>query len=275
MIVKSKVNLIGGGFKHAKSTNAFVLPNDIEWILDNTSNVSIYVDSAILSDVDRFKMNYGMLSESKTIIPQVYEKVRKSSEYLKTKFRYIFTHDEDLAESSSIFALIPPAATPWITDSQRRIYKKTKLLSMIASKKNFCEEHSYRLEIVEKYKNKLDLFGRGRQAQLQNKIDGLRDYYFSIVMENSTYNNCYTEKLTDCLSVGTIPIYYGPKSVYDHFNANGIINLKEFDISKLSPELYHSKIKAVQENFKIANNIPFPEDYAYTRYIMENLNDLL
>tara|TARA_R110002126_G_C10479265_1_gene501758 strand:+ start:1432 stop:2262 length:831 start_codon:yes stop_codon:yes gene_type:complete len=276
MIKKAKINLIGGGFQHCKGTNAFELPKIIEWIIgEQSSNVSIHIDSSILYNIDQSKVNYGMLSESKTIIPDVYRKVCESSGYLKTKFKRIFTHDQELCLSSDIFDLIPPPAVPWIPTAQRKIYKKTKLLSMIASNKNLCKEHSYRLETVKKYKNKLDFFGRGTTNELQNKIDGLRDYYFSIVMENSTHDNCYTEKLTDCLSVGTIPIYYGPKSTYHHFNSNGIIDLKDFDNLKLSPELYYSKIKAVRENFEIASNAPFPEDYAYTQYIMEDLNDIL
>jgi len=73
---------------------------------------------------------------------------------------------------------------------------------------------------------------------------------FSIVIENARYPKYYTEKVTDCFATGTIPIYYGDKSICEDFDCNGIIFIDEkLDLSVLSPDLYHTKIKSVETNF--------------------------
>jgi hypothetical protein len=272
---KFKINMIGGGFQHSHGTNAYNIPKLVEWIKrEHSAQISIHIDNGIYLPVDNKKINFAMLSESKTIIPSVYQAVVNNIKDLENKFELIFTHDVSMENLSSKIRIINPPASSWILESERKIYKKTKLISMIASTKNFCKEHNYRILIADKYSDQLDLFGRGRKTQLQNKIDGLKDYYFSICMENSLYENCFTEKIVDCFATGTIPIYHGPEAVYKIFNPNGIIRLQDFNISNLSAELYNKKFEAVKENFEIATNFLQPEDEIYLKFI-KGRNDIL
>jgi hypothetical protein len=60
---------------------------------------------------------------------------------------------------------------------------------------------------------KLTLFGRGYN-EIKNKEIGLKDYHFSITMENHTYPLAYSE-ISDCFATGTIPIYYGTDMIGD------------------------------------------------------------
>lgn len=77
----------------------------------------------------------------------------------------------------------------------------------------------------------------------KNKVDILKQYKFCIAIENSviTWNNgskyeasllnndYVTEKLTDCLLAGSIPIYFGPKNINLFLpHPNSIINLSSF-----------------------------------------------
>jgi len=141
------------------------------------------------------------------------------------------------------------------------------LVSMIASSKIMCSEHKYRQKIIQKFRKKLDLFGRGFR-EIQEKDLGLKDYMFSIAMENGTYSLMYTEKITDCFATGTIPIYYGSSDISEVFNPEGIITLGEnFNIENLSLEVYNSKLNAVKENFEITKHIPTAEDYIYKNFI--------
>lgn len=266
---KKKINLIGGGFTHCRSTNGFILPKKIEWVLDNSSNISIHVDHAIFSQVDRAKRNFAFLAESRTIIPSIYDNVLKHIKYLEENYELIFTHDKSFDGKSEKIKIINSACTSWILDEDRKIYPKHKLVSMIASKKNMCNEHFFRNHIADIVGSQVDLYGRGREKQLINKIDGLRDYCFSITMENGTYDNMYSEKILDCFTTGTIPVYYGAKCVENFFNPQGIIWLDKLEIKDLTFDLYHSKKQSIKENFEIASNLPLPEDYIYENFIKE------
>ena len=264
---KEKINLIGSGFKHCVSTNGYILPKKVEWVLDNSADISIHVDSAILYPVDHSKTNYAMLSESKTIIGHLYQKIIDNIDFLESNYEYIFTHDISLLDISKKIKLIPPPATSWILEKDRKLYNKTKLVSMIASTKRMCPDHYYRNQIAKKFSDKIDIFGRGRPHQIENKLEGLKEYCFSIAMENGKYNNMFTEKITDCFVVGTIPVYYGSSSVSEYFNPEGIINLKDFLLSDLTYNLYRDKILYIKENFEIACNFPHPEDFIWEKYI--------
>ena len=266
--MKQKINMIGGGFRHCGGTNAFILPKKVEWnINDESAPISFHIDSSIFMQPNPNKKNYGMLCEGSHIIHNVVDAVKKNIHVLEQYYELIFTHDVSLLKLSSKMALIPPSSTSWILEGDRKIYKKSKNVSMVASKKVMCTEHHYRQLVAKKYQDKIDLFGRGRKTEIKDKIDGVRDYRFSIAMENNCYNNAYSEKISDCFCVGTIPIYFGPPVVNEIFNPDGIIDIKNFSLNDLTEDLYNDKIEAVKENYHIACNMPFPEDYAFENYI--------
>ena len=138
---------------------------------------------------------------------------------------------------------------------------------MIASNKLQCEEHYYRQQIIEKFKDQVDHFGIGFN-RISQKEEGLKDYYFSIAMENGNYPLMFTEKITDCFATGTIPIYWGTDKISSMFNPEGIIMLTDqFEIKDLSPDLYHSKYEAIQDNFYRVLELPIAEDYIYENYL--------
>ena len=258
--------MVGGGFQHDICSVAGSTPKFMEWDkTTHSSNISIHVDFGLLTPVNKDRVNYGWLAESKTIYPHLYVWAIKNIEYLKTNFKYVFTHDSSLVELFPIFKLIVVGYTPWVKDVG--IHKKTKLVSMISSKKTMCEEHKYRNSISEKYKNRCDLFGHGYNP-IEKKELGLNDYCFSITMENGRYPYMFTEKLSDCFATGTIPIYYGCKEIDKFFDSDGIIMLTDdFDIDNLSFDLYYSKMRAIENNFKIIKESMTPEDEIYKTYI--------
>jgi hypothetical protein len=263
----TKINMIGGGFQHSVSTND-IPPKFIEWVKNGSAPISIYIDNGLYSQTNPNTKNYGWLCESKTIIPNIYTWVRNNSDMLKSKFIKIFTHDVDLTKTSDIFQLTQCSAKSYFEYGE--IYPKSKLISMIASNKIMCAEHQYRQRIIQKFSNQCDHFGRGFRP-LANKEDGLKDYCFSIVMENATYANMFTEKITDCFMTGTIPIYYGIQNIGDYFDTNGIITLDDnFRIEDLSMELYESKIESVKINLQLAIDLLVAEDYIYKNFIELN-----
>lgn len=260
----AKINMIGGGFQHSISTNDLP-PKFIEWVKDGSALTSIYIDNALRFPINPNTKNYGWLCESKTIIPSHYEWAKNNINILKNKFVKVFTHDVELSKLSNIFQLTQCSGKSYFSNGD--IYTKTKLVSMIASNKVFCSEHVYRQQMIKKFSNYCDHFGRGFK-NLLNKEDGLKDYCFSIVMENATYPNMFTEKITDCFMTGTIPIYYGISNIGDYFDTNGIIILDDnFKIDDLSFDLYYSKMESIKNNLQLSIDLLVSEDYIYKNFI--------
>ena len=77
---------------------------------------------------------------------------------------------------------------------------------MIASTKRETPAHDIRHDIADAVESSLDLFGRGRTIELPFKIGGLRDYRFSVTVENAFVDYYFTEKLIDCFLTGTVPM---------------------------------------------------------------------
>jgi hypothetical protein len=262
--MKNKINMIGGGFQHSISTNDLP-PKFIEWVKDGSAPISIHIDNGLRQPVNLNTKNYGWLCESKTIIPSQYEWVKNNIQVLKNNFIKIFTHDVEISKLSELFQLTHCSAKSYFKEGD--IYPKTKLVSIIASNKKMCKEHIFRQNIIQKFSSQCDHFGRGYN-EIKNKQDGLRDYCFSFALENATYPNMFTEKITDCFMTGTIPIYYGISNIGDYFNTDGIIILDDkFKIEDLSFDLYNSKISAVRDNFKRSIDFPLAEDYIFKTFI--------
>ena len=155
-----------------------------------------------------------------------------------------------------------------------KIYNKTKQISFISSNKNMCPGHQLRLECVNEVTNlelDVDIFGRGINP-ISSKLDGLKNYYYSIAMENEQLPFYFTEKIIDCFLSGTIPIYYGCSNIEKYFNPKGIIsfnNKKELiDIlNNLDYEFYNNNIEAIKENYDIAQNIWMDNDRMFNKYL--------
>jgi Glycosyltransferase family 10 (fucosyltransferase) C-term len=114
-------------------------------------------------------------------------------------------------------------------------FPKTKLLSVIASNKTFTPEHAKRLSFAknlkEHYGDQIDFYGRGF-TPMDDKLDALRNYRFSVVLENSSSDDYFSEKLTDCLIAGTYPLYYGCPNLGSYFPADSFTRLNIDDVEK-------------------------------------------
>jgi hypothetical protein len=235
----------------------------LEWTSDFSANETFYIDHNInQAFTDGVKgTKYGWLLESKFIVPGISDKIKSNLEEYFKVFKYIFTHDKELLSLDSRFKWCP-AQGVWIKDP--KIYKKTKMISMISSNKSFTNGQRERLQWIEKIGDQLDLYGRGIN-EIETKEEGLCDYMFSVVVENGVYESYYTEKILDCFATGTIPVYLGSPDIGDHFNKNGIIELTdEFDVSD---EIYYSKMDAIKDNLERVKQIEVLEDFIYLNYL--------
>ena len=254
--------MVGGGFQHDICSSAHNKNQHIEWVKDNSANISIHIDWSILEGFgDKTKKKYAWLAESSAIIEKLIEQVKINIDKINEEYELIFTHDKRLLNLSPKMRFVIPNAKPWVQEKQ--VFKKNKMVSMIASYKNMCDGHRYRISWIDKLRGKVDIFGSGHNY-IPIKDLGLRNYHFSIAMENDNYPSIFCEKITDCFATGTIPIYWGTPDIGDFFNTEGIIILnEEFDVSMLTTDLYQSKFDAILDNYERSFNLPTAEDYIY------------
>ena len=277
--MKQNINMVGGGFQHDVCSSALNKNKFVEWSKDNSSNISIHIDNGLFYHVDKTKKNYGWIAESSAIIPGYINTILNNINIFKENYEFIFTHDRRIIQKDeSFFKFTLPNALPYIQNKQ--IYNKTKILSFIGSNKVCCPGHSYRQEMINKYKSIADHYGRGfankelpsvyqeNNIQESGKLIGLKDYMFSIAMENDNYDDIFCEKITDCFATGVIPVFWGTKNIGNYFDINGIIMLdSDFDINNLTKDVYYSKLEYIKNNFQKCQELLTSEDYFYSNYI--------
>ena len=261
-----RMNLIGGPFQHAHSSTWWKKSKYIEWNKNNFSEpISFYVDESIIMGMyDQFKgKKYAWNLESRAIFSP--ESLFKNITKLLDTYELIFTMNQDLIKLNPDKIKFIPAMGFWIENPQ--IYNKSKLISMISSSKGSTDGQRLRLKFISDNRGRFNLFGRGFN-EIKLKEEGLSDYMFSVAIENDKYDDYFTEKILDCFASGTIPIYYGTNNIGNYFNSNGIIDLNEFDINNLTPELYYSKMEYIKENFEKVLKMEVLEDVIYENFMI-------
>jgi hypothetical protein len=261
------INMIGGGFQHDICSSAHNKNKYVNWVRDRSSNISIHIDNSIIDDIelDKNKKRYAWIAESSAINEKVIKDIKSNLNKVLENYELIFTHDRRLLDLDEKFKYAIPNALPWV--KTRKIFNKSKLISMVASSKIMCEGHKYRQTWIQKLKGRVDHFGWGFRT-LPSKEFAMNDYFFSIAMENDNYPSIFTEKITDCFATGTIPIFWGTPDIGDIFNEKGIIKLTDdFDINSISVELYESMTEPMVENYEKTLQLESAEDYIYLNYL--------
>jgi len=175
----------------------------------------------------------------------------------KNHFDLILTWNEYIlskCENSKLF----PFGSCWIKDEDQKVHKKTKEISIITSVKRKTVGHNLRHNIIQSNLMNLDLFGNGYNP-IEDKITALKDYRFSLIIENEKINNWFTEKIIDCLTTGTIPVYWGCPNIGDYFDTSGFIIIDSIEdlITKknmLNETTYFEMLPYIKINFELAKS---------------------
>jgi len=265
------IKIFDGLFSHVPYSCLNCKSDYIEWDFNpsvvNDGDIVVFTDLS-LNEVFKFKnlkiKKIAWLLESPVIVNQ------NSILNLVDEFDEIFTFREDFLNLNNKFKFVPYHCS-WIQYENRNVYEKNKNLSIIVSEKKQTEGHILRHQIVERYKKDIDIYGRGYKF-VSDKLDALKDYRFSIVVENTKKNYYFTEKLLDCFVTGTIPIYWGCPKIGDFFNEKGIITFNNIDelneiIINLSDDKYKEMLSYAHENFLLTNKYKTPEDFFYNNYL--------
>jgi acetyltransferase-like isoleucine patch superfamily enzyme len=172
------------------------------------------------------------------------------------RFDLILTWNEQLLGARPNFAFMP-FGDCWIDAADRGIREKSKSVSIIASDKRFMPGHELRHAVVEAYGDRLDgVFGRG-YLPVENKIEALGDYRYTVVIENVRRNWWFTEKLIDAFVTGTVPIYWGCPDIGRFFDPEGMIIVESLDdvghaLDIISEDDWTRRLPSIQRNLELA-----------------------
>ena len=255
------------------------LPNleyDILYLQDDT--IITYLNNPDESNPNKAPV-VARICENKKFFNQqkVIERVLAES----GKFDLILTWDREVLQLPNAkfcpltgltqFNLLPTT----FNKEELRIYNKTKQVSCISSTKSFLPGHLTRLSMVEQVQHRVDLYGRGIR-EISSKLEALKDYRYSIAIENDISENYYTEKLTDCLLTGTIPIYCGCPNIGEFFDIEGILTFNTVDelhtiLDEINEQSYLEKLQSIAHNYKLALAQPLFNDDIYKMYYKDLL----
>jgi hypothetical protein len=267
--MKNKIKLVDSTFSHSilgycsdfqKSKN-FVWDRDVSNITDE--DLIVYTDSRLYESKNA-KNSIAWLIEPIDIYEESYRFIEKNND----KFYKVFTHEKTLLDQKYNYEFLPFGCC-WIYEYDHKIYKKNKNISIISSEKTHTKGHQLRHEVITKFNDYIDVYGR-KYNPIDYKLDGLKDYRFQIVIENTKRDYWFSEKLIDCLVTGTIPIYWGCPSIGDFFDLNGFIIFDKIeDLNDIIPSLneinYQSKIESVENNFLLSKKYILPDELLYKK----------
>jgi len=203
----------------------------------------------------KIKANISVMIVEPDVVHKIYLLLSK---YLNWRFYKILTKNKYLLKNisnSSFFYL----GSTFLEDWHNIDIRKTKMASLIASSQNKLVGHKLRHEIAEHIKRNnfnISLIGRGYKP-FDKKEDGLKSYRYSIVIENSSEKDYFTEKVIDACLLETIPIYWGAPNIAKYFDTRGFIICRNVDqillaIKSMSIDDYNSKIKWIKKNRETA-----------------------
>lgn len=219
------------------------------------------------------KVKVAILTEPRKLQPQMYESMESCMDVVDL----VLTHDRVFLNKYPAKSRFFICSCPIISYEETRLHPKSKLCSMILSSKTQLDGHQLRHDIYNQLKDDpqfsfIDYFGDGAGKYVVEKSDTVRDYMFSITIENNKKDFYFTEKIFDCFAVGAIPIFWGCPSIGGFFDKGGIRSFNSIEhlkmiLSRISEEEYQKSFKSVENNFKTVQNYVETDDIAFDTVI--------
>ncbi|MBQ3402182.1 MAG: hypothetical protein IJG65_02245 [Synergistaceae bacterium] len=226
---------------------------------------------------------YAMLTESRAVSPKSYRKFIRNKSYIENEFDALFTFDDEILGTFGNARFVPFCAGYWygridrnITIDPENYTHKSRNVSMLASDKTSCRLHVLRKDLAFRCRNEglADTFGTFDGGEWVTPERTLKDYRYSVIIENDITPYFFTEKITNCFAAQTIPVYLGATRISEFFNPDGIIMITENDAANIgevlrqcTPEEYERRLPAVLENFRRVKEYENPCDYMYVKHL--------
>ena len=223
-----------------KHTGKYFIWDRYNWGL----KTHFYTHKAMLQTMGVPDRRFGMLVESRSIVPQDY-KIFKKKKGLEREFDKIFSFDDEILNDVVNACFYPAGAEVRYGKEQicfrpeTSYERKEKGISFLSSNKTMCDMHKKRIALAKYcHVNQLaDIYGQvsgGGYVALENPLE---KYRCSFAIENNQTDYYFTEKITNCFAAQTIPIYLGASKIRDFFNEDGIIFITEKDFANIEKVL--------------------------------------
>lgn len=222
-------------------------------------DVSVFIDDRPKKQEDLSSINILVLQE-----PNEYFGHHEWAIQNKNLFSFIITWSDRVLRSCEN-ALFLPFGSSWITNEiATKSRTKTFSVGHLCGDKLLTYGHSLRHEIFYR-KNEIKIptnfLYKGETIlpkALITKEQIFGDPMFSVVIENTSHNGYFTEKITDCMMLKTIPLYWGCSNIEKFYNKDGIIFFRSADelidiCNTLTPQYYNDRIDIINENFNRVN----------------------
>ncbi len=269
-----KINIIDNQFSHGTSLGSGDIrayPSYFIWDREMKSPskyVFITEESFLKAAFKNPGNSIAFMIEPACINPESYRYIRQNY----SDFVYVLSHDKDFLKQIPN-GLYYPFGGCWIEEKDRQVYPKSKFMSIIASGKKEAPGHRLRHEVIENFAKKynIDVFGRGYKP-IDSKLEALKDYYYTIVIENESSKGWFTEKLIDALQCGCIPLYWGAPDINEYFSGTkGIFNMESLEtllgISKNEMISYYcTQGHTINKMFELSKKYSCPEDWIFENY---------
>jgi len=248
------------------------LPQHINWVRETCMDITFFTDMRLeeAANCSNKTRKIAWLLEPRAFSSSAYDRVAGCLDM----FDYILSHDAKLLGRLKGKGLWCPVGGSWI--KQHGVYKKDRAVSMITTDKYTTTGHILRHEarkaILARQALEVHFFGRG-SFTVETKSEALRGYQYSIVVESSNAPFYFSEKLIDCISQGTVAIYWGTPAYASYFHPDGIIQFDTIEeligileVIMNGKDNYAKREHGIKTNSRIARQYRCVEDWIFLHY---------
>ena len=175
-------------------------------------------------------------------------------------FSRVYTHNDTWMNAENAYRLNHPTLMPMIKEIP--LFSEKKFCTMV-----FQNPKPNRLEIVNFFDtiqdSGFDFYGKCPEDVAENscyrgpidgmhsdtsKIDVISQYKFYICFENTCIPGYITEKMMNCFTAGSVPVYLGAPNVTDYIPEGCFIDYRDFESNE---EMYQFLCNITEEEYDI------------------------
>jgi hypothetical protein len=260
------LNVFTNGFNGFTSSTGVGYPDHVRLVYSKNpfDGVTIFEESAMfIQNVAEIKSKYkiGWLSEGRSIHPEHYAEAWEK----RTLFDYIFTYDEYLLALEPTRFKLCPRGSIYVPQSEWGLRPKSKGVALICSRKYSAPGHILRHLVAEKFKERIDVYGRTEYAD-KRKI--LPDYRFALAIEGENSRSMFDGQLLEAVALGCVPIFWGCPNIGEFLDVDGILRFQTLDeldalLKEATPDKYAEMLPALQRNLARLPEYRLAEDWMY------------
>jgi len=278
--MKLLVNLFDSEFDHSLKQDGFytsswtVKPTLIEYIKNQFEweGITIFTERHLhrVNEIDS-KFKVAWLLESPGIYPWSLDAIVDYED----DYNLILTSSPELLSRGEKYKRVVTGSCRIDKKNRSPFPPKDRLCSIIASNKRQTVGHKFRHEVIETCTG-FDVWGSGYKS-FEDKEDALLRYKFSVCIMNINAINFFTEVITDCFFVGTVPIFWGCSNIGEFFDEQGIINFSnikelQYILDNLNDDLFQRMEPHIENNFNIVQDYMSTDDIV-AKLLLENISN--